>query len=428
MNIAVVHAGGLGDMVLAETLLAGLRERHAGASVTLFCRADVAQAASLYAVPPERVCTFEFDPYRWALPSEAALALAPFLVTLPDTPVDLFVAAELKSTWLGEVLAAALAPREAVLSDANVRAGRDLLILLRLLGLRRNDRARRLAPVADEHELDRYARLAQTARRLPALRELPASPGGDEPYVVVFPAGAPSLKLWAHESLRDAAARIAEPRNARVVAVGSRHERAALEAFAHDGSLHCDVFAGDPDDLAATAALLARACGYVGTDGGLAHLAAAYGVPGVTVYGGGTWPSYAPWGRFAAGVVAPIPCFGCQWDCAFDRAFCIEPISVDAVVSAFDHVARDNASGPHVVTVKAYDERERTILGAAARVHRAAQLDRGARLTAIVRLQDILRRYVRRARNQQARANAALSEITHRVSAAAKRLTEQHKR
>lgn len=429
MNVAVLHAGGLGDLVLAETLIAGLRERHPGAHVTLFCRADVAPVAWLYARPPDAIRTFTFDPYRWALPADAARMLAPFLAELPREPVDLFVAAELKSTWLAEVLATALHPREAIVAGGADPPRSDLLVLLRLLQLKRNRDARRPQPADGGHELDRYARLAGVARRTPSLRRDGPSEDETAPLIVVFPAGAPDLKRWSRESMRNAAERIAAARHARVVVVGAEHERSELDALAQEGpaSPAFEVVTGTPNDLPRIAALIARASGYVGIDTGLAHLAAAYGVPGVTVYGGGTWPSYAPWSASSAGVVAPIPCFGCQWDCAFDRAFCIERIGPDSVVATFERVAGATGGGPVVDAIKAYDAEERTILASAAAVHRAAQADRAARLRAIIRLQDVFHGYIRRARNRQAHATEALNEMTTRVAAAAHRLTQRRK-
>ncbi|MDB5073821.1 MAG: hypothetical protein JWM87_4932, partial [Candidatus Eremiobacteraeota bacterium] len=171
MRAVVLHAGGLGDIVLVASFVAALRERHPGARIELVCRADVAPVAALYAEPPDAVHAFSFNPYHWALPDDrAALEAKTLLRKLRGEPADLFVSAELRATWLSEILAAALAPAEALISDDRKPRPSDLLILLAKLRLRRNGAVRRLRAVAGEHELDRYARLAGTgARRLPAL-------------------------------------------------------------------------------------------------------------------------------------------------------------------------------------------------------------------------------------------------------------------
>jgi ADP-heptose:LPS heptosyltransferase len=416
MKIVVLHAGGLGDLVLVETLLASLRERYAGAHVTLVVRESVAAVAALYATPPDAVRVFAFDPYRWALPIDAAIAIEPFLTSLALGPVDLFIAAELKSTWLGEIMAAFLAPKRAILCDARIAKYSEVRQLLGLLGLHRNMSALRPAAVDSEHELDRYARLAETSRRAPMFRALESARSqNDDPRIVVFAAGSPELKRWPDDAMRAALTRIAARYGARLVLVGSAAEREELEALAaaSDPSASWTVECGTASDLTRIAALIAGAIGYVAIDTGLAHLAAAYGVPGITIYGGGTWPSYAPWGRASAGVVAPLPCFRCFWDCAFDRAFCIERIGPDSVVVAFEEAIARSREESFVNAVEPYTKGERDILGAASAVYRAAQADRAARLTAIVRMKNIWHRNVQRVVRRQVNMEALRADPSH---------------
>jgi hypothetical protein len=127
-------------------------------------------------------------------------------------------------------------------------------------------------------------------------------------------------------------------------------------------------------------------------------------------------------------VVAPIPCFGCGWDCAFDRPFCIEGVDVDSVVAAFDAAYRNGSGEPLVRELEPYGERERTIFAAAAQVHRAAQADRSARLTAITRLRDVLARYARRTRARSRKTDAVLASLAGRMTRTATRLEEARAR
>lgn len=425
MRAVVLHAGGLGDLVLVESLFAALRERHPDAHLELVCRADVAPVAALYARPPDAVRAFDFNPYRWALPDDdAALQAKTLLRKLPGEPVDLFVSAELRATWLSEIVAAALAPAETVISDDRKPRPSDLLILLGKLGLERNRAVRRLPAVAGEHELDRYARLAGTAeRRLPALL-----PGGGEPTgeLVVFPLASSAINRWPLEAMGQAAQRVAAARNLPIALIGGEKDGPELEAAIAAGTFGAGprLVLGAPEDLPAVAARIAGAAGFLGIETGLVHLAAAYGVPGATVYGGGYWPIYGPWSARSAAVVAPIPCFGCEWDCAFDRPFCLEGVDVDSVVAAFEAALGDEPGRPLVRELDAYGERERAIFGTAAAVHHAAQRDRSARLTAITRLRDLMRRYVRRTRARSRKANAALTALADTAARAARRLEE----
>jgi ADP-heptose:LPS heptosyltransferase len=410
MRILVVHAGGLGDLVLAETLFAALRQAWPEASLELTARADVAPAAALFAHAPDLVHSFPFDPYRWAIPSPLVAAEIRALATDIGRGVDMLVSAELRGTWLGEGLVALLRPRQALLPPPpGGRATFDLSLLLRLVDAPARDAVRRLAGDPEEHELDRYARLVNaTARRLPALRIAP--PPTPEPWLAVFPSTSLPLKRWPTKRLAEATDAIARRHQLTPVIVGSTAERAVLEKAAAACSGPVEVLTAGPDGLGALAERLANAAGFLSVDSGLAHLAGALGVPGVTVFGGGIWAPYAPWAPGTAGVVAPIPCFGCGWDCAFERSFCIEGIDVRTVVDTYAGTVR--GAPARVVTVEAYTARERTILGAAAAVHRPLQVDRAARLVAITRVRDLFRRYARRVHARERRNAAALLQLT----------------
>jgi ADP-heptose:LPS heptosyltransferase len=430
MTIVVLHAGGLGDLVLVESLLAALREQHPGARVELVCRADVAPIPSLYARPPDAVHPFDFDPYRWALPDDAAALQARMLLRrIGASAVDLFVSAELRATWLSEILAAALEPREAVISDERKPPVSDLLILLGKLGLERSRAVRRLPAVAAEHELDRYARLAGArGRRLPALRALPARASNE---LVVFPLTASRLNRWPLAAMGEAAVRVAAARGATIALISGERGRAEIESAVAAGHFGPEpqLVIGTPDELPSVAARVAAAVGYLGIDTGLVHLAAAYGRPGATVYGGGYWPVYGPWAARSAAVVAPIPCFGCEWDCAFGRPFCTEGVDVDSLVAAFE-AAYAGADEPLVCALDPYGPRERAVFEAAARVHRLAQQDRAERLTSITRLRDLLARYASRTRARHRRADAALASLADATGRAARQLeagTSEHR-
>jgi heptosyltransferase-2 len=403
----------MGDLVLAETLFSALRERNPHARLELLCRQDVAPVVGLYARPPDAVHAFPFDPYRWGVPSDLIAAEIREVAARVGTDVACFISAELRATALSEALAAVFASPVTIIGDTSGRAqADDVFILLRKLGVATNPVVRRLAHVPKEHELDRYARLADAPeRRRPSLR--PAQPGnGERRRLEVFPFGSAPLNRWPLERTVAAAERIAERYGLDVRLVGSEKQRPLLENLAAMFARPPDIFAGTPARLPTLAEELTEAFGYVGVDTGLVHLAAAYGVPGVTIYGGEMWPAYAPWQTASAGVLAPIPCFGCSWDCAFEHAFCIDGVDVDAIVKAFDAVAADGRAGEVVVELEAFTSRERAILEAASNAYRKAQADRLARLAVITRLRDILRRYAVRATRQRRKANASLRRLT----------------
>jgi len=426
MRILVLHAGGLGDLVLVETLLSGLRERYPGARLELLCRADLAAVPGLYASPPDAVHAFSFNPYTWAVPEQALEPSAAFVAALPAGAVDLFVSAELRATWLSEILAAALAPKDALFGDASTTERSVVRITVHRLGLRLRPLIRRLPPLPGEHELDRYARLAGVQRRSPQLRPLRRAATEGERPLVAFPLSSSAFRCWAFASLAATCRMVTSETAHPILLLGSEAERPELERLAAaESAAAAGPISTLAADVAGLADVIANAWTYLGNDTGLAHLAAAYGVPGVTVYGGGTWPAYAPWAPQSAGVVTPIPCFGCGWDCAFDHAYCIEGIRIADVIHAFAEAAAGDAQQGLIFADEAYDSRERTVFGEASRVYRAAQADRAARLRAIIRLRDILERYAQRSRTRQLGTTMALDRLTDRLAATARRLQDR---
>lgn len=99
--------------------------------------------------------------------------------------------------------------------------------------------------------------------------------------------------------------------------------------------------------LGDAAALLERAALYVGSDSGLAHLAAAVGTPTVTLFAPTDPTRVCPFGHHD-GVLRPgnkpcSPCYAYPWRATRPRAacrppYCIESITVDAVLSRIQEV------------------------------------------------------------------------------------------
>jgi hypothetical protein len=140
------------------------------------------------------------------------------------------------------------------------------------------------------------------------------------------------------------------------------------------------IFAGPMDSVAR---LLSGARLYFGNDTGPMHLAEAYEVPGVAVFGGGVWPAYAPWGAGSIGLFSPLPCFGCNWDCIFDRGVCVEQVPLEEVSKALDEVMTRPPLGPESRMCGSTDPRLLEIVRGATSKFRVIQDDRAQRLEAI---------------------------------------------
>jgi ADP-heptose:LPS heptosyltransferase len=78
----------------------------------------------------------------------------------------------------------------------------------------------------------------------------------------------------------------------------------------------------------------------VSTDTGPAHLAIIHDRPFVGLLGGGQFGVFAPWAQSARQrwVWHPLPCYGCDWHCRFERAHCVTDIPLLSVEAAIDAI------------------------------------------------------------------------------------------
>jgi heptosyltransferase-3 len=203
------------------------------------------------------------------------------------------------------------------------------LALLGWTGVPVTDRpASRLAvlPAADD----------TVARRLD--EEAKLSPG--QPFALIHPAAAFDTKTWAASNF----ARVVEHLAARglpAVAVAAHGEEKVLaEVREHSRA----PLAGFNDlSLPELTALAARATLFVGNDSGVAHIAAAVGVPQVVVFGSSNVAHWRPWTSAPAEVVREeMPCAPCPgYTCAeFDAPECIRRVPAARVIAAVDSVLK----------------------------------------------------------------------------------------
>lgn len=110
-------------------------------------------------------------------------------------------------------------------------------------------------------------------------------------------------KCWPLTAFIALAGQVA-PRFESLLLLGSAAERDAAEAIAAASPLPSLNLAGTTS-LLEVAAILAHCEAFVGNDSGVGHLAAAAGIPTLTVFGPGQPARYRPWGPLAAILCAP---------------------------------------------------------------------------------------------------------------------------
>ena len=237
---------------------------------------------ALTAVPALRALRRAFPPRRLVLAAPAGIGR--WLVTTGVTDGVLDVAG------LGD--AAALhrldgAPEVAVDLHGRGPQSHRLLQMLgaaRLLAFRCPEAGHLTGPEwdPDEHEVDRWLRLAAWAGGDGSPQDLRLQPPGPRSdHVVIHPGAAHPSRQWPAERWA-AVARALRADGHRIVVTGGPGEEALVDAVA-DG-VDADVLAGR-QDLHGLARTVGTAALLLSGDTGVAHLATAFGTSSVTLFG-----------------------------------------------------------------------------------------------------------------------------------------------
>lgn len=311
-NVVVLRALGLGDLLTAVPALRGLRAWRPDARITL---------AAPSALTPIAALTGAVDGVADAAP----------LRPLPRALHGADVAVNLHGCGPESIrLLIATRPRQ-LISFAH-----DALPAT--WGLPRW--------IADEHEVTRWCRLlTESGMRVdPSALGLrhPATPPPVRGALIVHPGASSGARRWPP---RRWAAVIREllPEGLPVVVTGTLGERALAEQVAALAALPADSVLAGRTDLNALAALTASASLVVSGDTGMAHLAAAYARPAVTLAGPVPPRLWGP---------PPRPWHGVLWAGRYGdpHAAAADPgllrISVDGVIVAARRVLAAGASNP----------------------------------------------------------------------------------
>jgi len=122
-------------------------------------------------------------------------------------------------------------------------------------------------------------------------QELAGLPGKN--WLALGPGARWAPKCWSPENYITLADRLTESFDA-VILLGSKNDMAASQRISDKLALPLCNLAGRTD-LLQTAAILEQAQLFIGSDSGLGHLAAASGIPTVTIFGPGDPRRYHPW-------------------------------------------------------------------------------------------------------------------------------------
>lgn len=338
-RVLIVRQDSIGDVLLAGPAIRAVAA--AGAEVTLLCGPRGRAAAELLPGVDELI-TWRAD---WIDPE-------------PE-PIDAGAVARLVERLSG------CAFDEALILTSSHQSPLPMALLLRLAGVGRiaaisEDYPGSLLDVrqrdpGDVHEVTRaLSTVAAAGYELPtdddgALRvrrtaaALHPAAAWLSPYVVVHPGASVPARAWSLRRYRELID-LLEHEGWNVVVTGARAERAlTAEVSGTHGSRVLDL--GGATDLPQLAEVLAGAEAAIVANTGPAHLAAAVGVPVVSIYAP-TVPAarWHPWGVPFELLHREVPCAGCRARvCPVEGHPCIEPLEAEDVAQALERLTLSSA-------------------------------------------------------------------------------------
>ncbi|MHC4790384.1 MAG: FkbM family methyltransferase [Planctomycetota bacterium] len=82
------------------------------------------------------------------------------------------------------------------------------------------------------------------------------------------------------------------------------------------------------------AAIIRRCRIYLGSESAGAHIACAVNTPNVVLVGGGHFGRFLPYSPLTSMVSLPLQCYGCNWQCGYQRIHCIKDIEPEVITEA----------------------------------------------------------------------------------------------
>jgi predicted lipopolysaccharide heptosyltransferase III len=165
---------------------------------------------------------------------------------------------------------------------------------------------------------------------------------GQQPLAVIHPAAAFATKQWATDKFAEVAAQLYDKGFAVVVITAPRE--AELADWVEALSL-VPVIRFSDLSLPEVTALASRARIFVGNDSGIAHIAAAVGLPAVVIFGSSNIAHWGPWATRPAEVVREEmecqPCHGYYCE-KFAQPECILRVPAERVMAAVERVLKES--------------------------------------------------------------------------------------
>ncbi len=172
---------------------------------------------------------------------------------------------------------------------------------------------------------------------------------GEGDFAVMHPGAKWPPKRWPKGSFARLVKLIFDEKGMKTVLIGSASDKELLRKIKEESGIPDTVIAGDLD-LAAAAAVIRKACVFVGNDSGPAHMAAALGTDTVVLFGPTDPEACRPLGGGVKIFHYKVPCWPCMMYYRRDRCeagsnVCLQNISAGDVYETVGRIIERKGHG-----------------------------------------------------------------------------------
>lgn len=156
-----------------------------------------------------------------------------------------------------------------------------------------------------------------------------------EHLIVIAPISSNKNRDWPYDYFKQLIKLLGN--NYHIILLGTRNQKRLLQKIGND-TLNVTILAGVLQ-INEISALLKKSNLFIGLDSGLTHLALKLGIPLIAIIGGGFYQRFFPYmeSKKVKYLYNKMDCFGCEWNCIYDKKHCIEDVTVDKV---FDEMGK----------------------------------------------------------------------------------------
>jgi FkbM family methyltransferase len=346
-----VRTDAIGDNILAATELEHLKKYYDGAEIIVLCQDRV---ADIYAACPFVDHLIAFDRIK-ALSDEAyrKFILDQVIALKPDISLNSVYSRE----PLTDYFAIECGAEEKLAIDCN------LSNISNELREKHNRFYTHVIPSNGSHksEIERHADfLRGLGIENPALEVNLWAAQEDEHYAQelfrkydMIPERTIALFAGAHgahklsDAYGEAIDEVCKDGNYTVIALGASQDADIISRNLRKINIPSINLCGQTN-LRQSAAILAQCRLGIGADTGLAHICCGVGTPNVVLLGGAHFGRFIPYSPLTSIACLPLDCYGCDWQCRYSRAHCVQDVSPLILKEALRQTLAHKSDRPRV--------------------------------------------------------------------------------